>query len=96
MNIDRQLREIQQEWEQAKDKSRGLLLLLGKLCEFNREVIALLRKQGIPYSEASAIIETDIEKYRKLLTQSHDELLEVEEEYKKLLAEKKGHDDRAS
>lgn len=89
MNIDDQLRQINAEWEKAKTQSQGLLVVLGKLCELNREVVSLLRKQGIPYSEAAATIETDIEKYRNLLTQSRDDLLEIEDEYKKLVASKK-------
>jgi DNA-directed RNA polymerase specialized sigma24 family protein len=85
MTIDQQIAAVAAEWEKSKNQSQSLLLVLGKLCELNKAVITLLRKQGVPYSEAAAMMETDIARYRALLTQSSDELLEVEGEYKKLL-----------
>lgn len=52
----------------------------------NREIVALLRKQGMPFAEASAEVGRQIEQYREHMKSAPEEMYRIEEKYKKTKA----------
>lgn len=84
MDIDEKIKEVASEWENAKNQSANLQILLGKMCELNRSIVDLLKDHGTTHSQARDIINNDIDKYQKLFTRSASQLYEIEGEYRKL------------